>query len=158
MPATLAEAITQGKDGLGGYLATTAGLRPADAVAVRTAAVTPEEFVMDMVILGDVVAPQSRPGLATREARPTVTCWVVITRPGVDEAAVRAARARAAALMGLIEGAIRADPTAAGTIAPPGGLAVATSGLEESPVDWHGQAARRATVPFSLSWTSHVVS
>ncbi len=156
MPSTLAESIAQAKDGLGGYLATTTGLRPADAVTVRTAAVTPEEFTPDMVILSDVVAPRSGPGLATREAKPTITCWVVITRPGTDEIAIRAARARAAAVMGLIEGAVKADPTAAGTIQPPGGLAVATSGLEESPVDWDGSAARRATVPFSLSWTSHV--
>jgi len=156
MASTIAEAVAQAKDGIGDYLAATAGLRDADGVTVRTATIAPEEFTYEMVILGDVTAPQGRPGLRGRSATPTMTCWVVITRAGGDETAVRAARARATAVMGLVEGATSADPTMAGTVQPPGGLQVASGGLEESPVAWDEQAARRATIPFSLSWTSHV--
>jgi hypothetical protein len=156
MAATIAEAIAQAKDGIGDYLTSTAGLRAADGIVVRTATIAPEEFQQEMVILGDVTAPQGRPGLRGRSATPTMTCWVVIIRPGGGETAIRAARDRATALMGLIEGALAADPSAASTVQPPGGLQVASGGLEESPVAWDEQAARRATVPFTLSWTSHV--
>jgi hypothetical protein len=156
MAATIAEAIAQAKDGLGDYLATTAGLRAADGVVVRTATVAPEEVQPEMIVLGDVTAPQGRPGLRGRSATATLTGWVAIIRTGGDETAIRMARARATALMGLVEDAIEADPTMAGTIQPPGGLQVASGGLEESPVAWEEQAARRATIPFTLSWTSHV--
>lgn len=156
MAATFAERFVVAKDGIGTYLETTSGLTAADGVTVRTAAVTPEEFTGDMLILGDITAPQTQVGLGSRAASPTMPCWVVITRPGGDEAAIRATRARAAAVMALAEAALKADPSAAQTVTNPGRIVVTTSGLEESPVDWQRSAARRATIPFTLSWTSHI--
>lgn len=153
--ASLAEAVAQGKDGIADLLATTAGLRPADGVLISSAPVEPLPST-DMIILGDVTTPQSQPGLATREGKPAMNGWVIVSRPEGGEAAVRACRAVAGRYMGLVEGAIRADPTAAGTITPPGGTTVASSGLQESPADWNGQAMRQATIPFSISWTSHI--
>jgi hypothetical protein len=153
--ASLAEAVAQGKTGIADLLATTDGLRPADEVTVSSGPVEPLPS-RDMIILGEVTTPQSRPGLATREGRPTMNGWVIVSRPEGGEAAIREARAVASRYMGLIEAAIRADPTAAGTITPPGGTRVASSGLQESPADWNGQAVRQATIPFSVSWTSHI--
>jgi hypothetical protein len=144
------------KRGIRQFLVTTPGLGTADGVTVRSAAVTPEEFTGDMVILGDTTAPQVQAGLASRAKTPTVTCWVVVTRPGSGEAAIDAAGDRAEVLMALVEAALDADRTAAGSVLPPGQVVVTSSGLEESPVDWDSAAARRATIPFQLSWTSHI--
>jgi len=164
MPS-IAEAVAQAKTGIWRRLATTdwrrlattEGLQDADGVTVRSATIAPEEFQADMVILGDVtIGPGARPGLAGRAASPSMSGWVVITRPEGSEEAIRAARDRAAQVMGLVEAAIGTDPTADGTVRGPGGTAVNISALEESPVDWNGQAARRATYPFTVSWTSHV--
>jgi hypothetical protein len=155
--ASIAGVVADAKDGLWQRLRTTAGLRLDDGVTVRSAAITPEEFEADMVILGDVtIGPATRPGLAGRQARPTMNGWVIITRPGGDEEATATTRRRAAEIMALVEATVVADPTIDGTIAGPGGTTVSVSGSEESPVDWNGTAARRVTVPFSLSWTSHV--
>jgi hypothetical protein len=155
MPATLAEVVDQALDGIGDYLASTAGLTEDDGVLVRSGPVDPPRG-RDVVMLGDVTMPQSRPGLQGRQGTPTVNGWVIISRPGGDETAIRAVRARATAVMGLIEGAVQADPSMAGTIQPPGGLQITTSGLQQSPEDWNGTAARHAEIPFSLSWTSHI--
>lgn len=144
------------KKGIRNYLRTTAGLTAADKVTIRSAMVTPEEFALDMVVLGDVAAPQAQAGLARREETPTVQCWVIVTRPGGDEPAVDAARDRADALMALISAALAADRTAGGTVPPPARIDLSTSGLQESPVDWQGAAARRAEIPFTLVWTSHI--
>jgi hypothetical protein len=154
---SIAETVAEAKTGVWQRLATTVGLTVADGVTVRSATIAPEEFEADMVILGDVtISAGARPGLAGRAANPTMNGWVIITRPEGDEAAMRSARDRAAAVMGLVEAAVMADPTADGTIAGPGGTTVSVSALEESPVDLGGQAARRATYPFSISWTSHL--
>jgi hypothetical protein len=144
------------KRGIRTYLATTGGLGAADGVTIRSAMVDPEEFTGDMVILGDVTVPQAQAGLATRAKTPTVTCWVIVTRPGADEDAIDAAGDRAEQLLALIEAALDADRSAAGTILPPGQIVVATSGLEETPTGPDGSAARRATIGFQLSWTSHI--
>jgi hypothetical protein len=155
MPSTVAEAIAEAMDGIGDYLATTAGLTAADGVTVHTGPVEPLPS-RDMVMFGDATTPQGRPGLQGRSATPTWNGWVIVARPGSGEDAIRLARARATELMRLIEGAIKADPTMAGTIQPPGGLQVTTSALQQNPADWDGSAVRQATIPFSLSWTSHI--
>jgi hypothetical protein len=155
--AGLAEAVVAAKDGIATFLSATSGLRTADQVTVRSGVLAPEDFTGDLVVLGDATLPATGPpGLAGRQATVTVQGWVIVTRPGSDETAVRAVRARAAALMGLVEASLDADPTAAGTVQPPGGLTAAPTGLEESSVDDNGTAARRATIPFQLGWTSHV--
>lgn len=155
MPPTLAEIIAGAKNGIADYLQTTPGLRPADEVTVRSAAPDPEEPIRHLIVLGDVIAPQAQAGLQTRQGSPTMTCEVSIVEPGVGEVAIRAARARATAVMKLVEQALAADLTAAGAVPGPGQIRVATSGLQEGPVDWSGAAARQATIPFSLTWTSH---
>jgi hypothetical protein len=144
------------KKGIRDRLRTTTGLRPEDGWVVRSAAVPPEEIKADMVILGDVTATQTQAGLATRAKTSTCTGWVMVTRPGAGEDAIDQAGDRADEGMSLVEGALAAAPSVGGAVLPPGQVKVATSGLEETPVDWNGSAARRAIVPFSLSWTSHV--
>jgi hypothetical protein len=152
MPPT----VGQAKKGIRTYLLTISGLQPADGVTVRSATIAPEEFTDTLVILGDVVAPQTQAGLARRAENVTVTCWVIVTRPGGDETAVNLARDRADALIALISGALATDRTAGGVVPNPGRIDLATSGLQETPVTWENQAARQATIPFSLSWTSHI--
>jgi hypothetical protein len=160
MPS-LAEVVADAKDGLWQRLTTTSGLTEADGVRVASATVSPDELApgTEVVSLGDVtIGAGGRPGLAGRQASPTLNGWVDVTVLEGDEAAIRTARHRAAELMGLVEAAVVADPTAGGTIAGPGGTTVAVSALQETPVAWKEQAARRATYPFSISWTSHVTS
>jgi len=155
--ASIAEAVAVAKTGIWQRLSTTPGLMDADGVTVRSATIAPEEFQADMVILGDVtIGTPGRPGLAGRAASPSMSGWVVITRPEGSEDAIQGARDRAAELMGLVEAAIGTDPTVDNTVRGPGGTAVNISALEESPVDWNGQAARRATYPFTITWSSHV--
>jgi hypothetical protein len=148
--------VSHAKKGIRTYLVGVTGLRPADSVTVRSATIAPEEFNDTLVVLGDVVAPQAQAGYAKRAETVTMTCWVIVTKPGSDETAVDAARDRADALIALVSGALAADRTAGGSVGNPGRIDLATSGLEESPVTWENQAARRATIPFSLSWTSHI--
>jgi hypothetical protein len=138
------------------YLLTISGLQPADGVVVRSATIAPEEFTDTLVVLGDVVAPQAQAGLARRSENVTVTCWVIVTRPGSDETAIDNAGDDADALIALVSNALAADRTAGGSVPNPGRIDLATSGLEETPVTWNNNAARRATIPFSLSWTSHI--
>jgi hypothetical protein len=138
------------------YLLTISGLQPADGVVVRSATIAPEEFTDTLVVLGDVVAPQAQAGLARRSENVTVTCWVIVTRPGSDETAIDNAGDDADAIIALISNALAADRTAGGSVPNPGRIDLATSGLEETPVTWNNNAARRATIPFSLSWTSHI--
>ena len=144
------------KRGIRTYLATTAGLGPADGVTIWSAYVDPGSWTAQTVVLGDVTAPQTQAGLATRARTATAACAVVVTVSGGDETAIDAAGARADELRALIEAALKADPSAAGTVTNPGRIVVATSGLEESPATWEGSAARRATVPFTLTWTTHI--
>jgi hypothetical protein len=155
--ASLAEVVATAKTGIWQRLTTTAGLTDADGVTVRSATIAPEEFQGEMVICGDItIGPGPRPDLVGRSANPTMNGWVIITRLEGSEQAIQAARTRAAEVMGLVEAAVMADATVGGTVRGPGGTTVAVSALEESPVDWRGQAARRATYPFTVSWTSHV--
>jgi hypothetical protein len=154
---SIAEAVAAAKTGIWQRLTTTPGLSDADGVTVRSATIAPEELQGDMVICGDVtIGAAARPGLAGRSASPTMSGWVIITRPEGGEQAIQATRARAAEVMGLVEAAVEADPTVDGTVQGPGGTTVSVSALEETPVDLNGQAFRRATIPFSISWTSHV--
>jgi hypothetical protein len=155
--ASIAEAVAQNKDALADYLATTEGLR--DTVTVSSAALDklPEA---NMVILGDVTTPQSKPGLATREGKPTMEGWVIVHRAEGGEETIRETRRVAAQYMRLVEAAVSAingDPAAAGLAALPGSVLVASSGSQESPADWNGQAARQATIPFSITWTTHTI-
>jgi hypothetical protein len=145
----------QAKKGIRNYLVAVTGLRPADGVIIRSAVVAPEEYGSDMVVLGDVIAPQAQAGLARRSENVTVGCLVEITRPGSDETAIDVVGDRADAVIALISNAFAADRTAGGAVPNPGRIDIATSGLEESPVPGEN-AARRATIPFSLSWTSHI--
>jgi hypothetical protein len=155
---SIAQVVADAKTGIWQRLTTTPGLTTADdGVTVRSATIAPEELQGDMVICGDVtIGASARPGLAGRSANPTMNGWVIITRPEGDEPAIQEIRRRAAEVMGLVEATVMADPTADGTIQGPGGTTVSVSALEESPVDLNGQAFRRATYPFSISWTSHV--
>src|SRR5829696_9556385 len=100
MPS-IAEAVAQAKTGIWRRLATTdwrrlattEGLQDADGVTVRSATIAPEEFQADMVILGDItISAGGRSGLAGRAANPSMSGWVVITRPEGSEEAIRAAR------------------------------------------------------------------
>ena len=144
------------KTGLAAYLRTTEGLQPTDGVTIRRADPEPAQFKLQMVVLGQVTAPQAQAGLARRAETPTMTCWVFVTKPGVGDAAEQAVAGRAYELLALIEGALAADRTAAGTVPPPGRLDITSTALEEMPVDWDGSAARRAQLQFQLSWTSHI--
>jgi hypothetical protein len=157
---SLAEVAAAAKTGLWQRLRTTPGLTETDGVRIASATVgSPGELSVgsQVVELGDVtIAPATRPDLVGRAGSFTVTGWVTITRPTGGEEAIQAARDRAAEVMGLVERAIATDPTVDGTIVGPGGTAVTVSALQESPVDSSGQAVRRATYPFSITWTSHV--
>jgi hypothetical protein len=152
MPPTFGQA----KKGMRTYLLMISGLKPTDGVSLRSATIAPEEITPKQVILGDVVAPQTQAGYAKRAENPTMTCWVIVTKSGSDETAIDLARDDADALMALISNALAADRTAGGSVPNPGRIDLATSGLEETPITWNNNAARRATIPFSLSWTSHI--
>jgi hypothetical protein len=156
---SIAEAVADAKDGLWQRLVTTPGLTESDGVRVTSATVSPDELApgTEVVELGDVTIPVARrPGLRGREATPTLNGWVTVTRLEGGETSIQAARARAAAIVGLVEAAVTADPTVDGTIVGPGGTTVSVGGLQESPVDYKEQAARRASYPFSISWSSHI--
>jgi hypothetical protein len=159
MASSIAELVADAKTGIWQRLVTTPGLTEADGVRVVSAVVSPDEFApgTEVLELGDVtIAAAPRPGLAGRAGQPSMTGWVTVTRLEGDEPSIQAARGRAAALMGLVETTIAADPTVDGMIAGPGGLVVTVSALQESPDDRSGQAARRAVYPFAITWTSHV--
>jgi hypothetical protein len=161
VPSSIAEAVAEAKTGIWQRLVTTGGLTESDGVRVVSAVVSPDELApgTDVVELGDVtIATPARPGLAGRAAAPTLNGFLTVTRLEGDEPSIQAIRARAAALMGLVETTLAADETVDGTVAGPGGLTVNVSALTESPVDYKGQAARRATIPFAISWTSHSVT
>jgi hypothetical protein len=142
------------KSGLRVYLASWEGLRPGDGVTVRSA--PGGELSDDMVELGQVTAPQTRAGLAGKAENPTMTCWVQSTKAGGDEGAIRAARDRAYELLALVEAAVAADPTAGGTVPPPGGTTVGDSSLVEAPAEGPGGGMRRAQVRFTVTWVSHI--
>ena len=143
------------KRGLRIYLASWEGLRPGDGVTVRSAP-SGADLPDDTVELGDVQAPQTRAGLTGKAEAPTMTCWTQASAPGIGEDAIEVARARAYALLGYVEAALTADPTAGGTVSPPRGTTVADSGLVETLTDHNGSGGRRAQVRFTISWTSHL--
>lgn len=144
------------KTGIREYLATSPGLTDADDVVVRSAPVAPDELAATQITLGDVTAPQTPAGLARREEKPVMICWIEVTRPGSDEAAMRAARNQAGALLGYVEAALHADPSCAGTVPAPAQTAVGSSDLTEFPIDIDGSAGRRAQYRFTVTWTSHI--
>lgn len=152
MPST----VPAVKAGLRDYLKVYPGLTAADGVVVRSAPGTPDEEIDKHVILGDVVAPQKRVGLAGKDESPTMTCWARITRPGSDEDAIDTAREDAAALLALVQAAIKADESAGGAVPGPGGLMISETALEEYATDIDGTAARRADYRFTITWTSHL--
>jgi hypothetical protein len=149
--------VPAAKAGLRDYLRTIEGLRPSDGVVIRSAPVAPGQVADKQFTLGDVVAPQVRAGLSRKEETPTLTCWLRIIRPGDDEDVADQARDEAAGLLALVEGALLRDPSAAGTIAPPGGTRVTSSTLEEFPaMTAEGTAGRGAQYTITVSWTSHI--
>jgi hypothetical protein len=142
------------KTGVCDYLTSWQGLRPADGVVVSSAGTA--TLADHQVTLGDVVAPQARSGLARTAETPTMTCYTGVSKPGDGEAAIRAARQAAGALLTLVQAAIRADPTCGGAIPPPGGSMLGEIALEEYPTDIDGIAARRADYRFTITWESHI--
>lgn len=150
--------VPAAKRGLRDYLRTIEGLRPADKVVIRSAPVAPDQLADKQLTLGDVNAPQARAGLVRKEETPTMTCWLRVVRPGDDETAMDAARDEAAGLLALVEQALLRDPTAAGSIPPPGDTRVTNSTLEEYPaMTAAGTAGRGAQYTFTVSWVSHIV-
>lgn len=154
----MASSVAAAKKGLRQFLSTSDGLGTAAEVTVRSASILPEEMTPankgGLILFGDVTVTVADAGLRGRAESPTMTCWAIAVRPGSDEDAIDAARDRADELLSLVEAALTADPSAAGTVPAPGRVTVTSGGLQESPVDWGG-GARRADRSFSLSWTSH---
>lgn len=155
----MASSVAAGKKGVRDFLRVSEGLRTSDSVTVRSADLAPEEMgpaiAGGLVLLGSVTVSHTQAGLQGRAETVTVSCWAIDAAPGQGEDAIDTARDRADQLLTLVEAALAADPSAAGTIPPPGRVEVTSGGLEESPVSWDGAAARRADRSFSLSWTSH---
>ena len=152
MPSSVPAAM----EGLRIYLASWQGLRPGDGVTVRSA---PDggDLPDDAVEFSGVLAPQGPATLTTRSESPTMTCWTQATAPGTDETAKHAARVRAYQLLGYVQAALKADPTAGGTVAPPRGTTVvAESALVQSVADLPAGGGRRAQVRFTISWVSHI--
>lgn len=146
------------KAGLRQFLAITPGLRPTDGVTIRRADPEPREFALQLVVLGQATTTQTQAGLAARAEACTLTCWVMVTKVGVGDTKAAEACDRAYELYDLVEGAIRADRTAAGSVPPPGRLDIGSSTLDEMPVDWDGSGARRAQLQFQIGWTSHITA
>lgn len=154
----MSTSVPAAKKGLRDYLRTIPGLTPDDKVVIRSAPVAPDQLADKQLTLGDVSAPQARAGLARKEESPTLTCWLRVVRPGDDEAAMDTVRDEAAGLLALVEDALLRDPSAAGTIAPPGGTWVTNSTLEEYPaMTAAGTAGRGAQYTFQIQWVSHIV-
>jgi hypothetical protein len=156
MPST----VPAVKDGLADYLAAQTGLREADGVQVYSATPDAANVAKEHVILGNVpTAPQGWRGLGAqrKDERPTLTCWSTVVKPGAGEDAIRAARARAYALLALVEAALKADPSAGGTIPQPRQTTVTESALEEEPVTLaDGGGGRSARLRFTVEWLAHL--
>lgn len=150
MPSSVPDA----KDGIRAYLAGWAGLREADGVLVRSAPGI--DLPDDTVELGETTTSEAFEGLASKAEEARMTCWCQATRPGTDEAAISAARARAYVLLAQLRAALKADPTANRTVPPPARTTVGDSTLIEAPADTDGSGTRRAQVRFSITWTSHI--
>jgi hypothetical protein len=146
------------KPGLRQFLATTTGLTPTAGVTVHSADPDPRQLTKESVILGQVSAPQEQAGLGPRRAETaTLTCTILVSKPGVGETAIETARSRVYELEALLVGALAEDPTAGGVVPPPGQLKVTSSTLDEAPVDWDGSAMRQARLQLSIGWTSHII-
>jgi hypothetical protein len=144
------------KAGLRQYLRTTEGLRPTNGLSVRCADPEPEDMTTQLVVLGSATTSQTQAGLAARAEAVTLTCSVLIVKIGVGETKADEARARAYEVYELVEGAIKTDRAAAGTVPPPGRLDIASTALEEFPVLWGEHPGRKAQLQFQVSWTSHI--
>jgi hypothetical protein len=145
------------KPGLRQFLATTTGLTPTAGVTVHSADPDPRQLTKKSIILGQVTAPQTQEGLTRRAETATLTCTILVTKAGVGETAIEAARTEVYELEALLVGALAEDPTAGGVVPPPGQLKVASSTLDERSVDWDGGAMRQAQLQLSISWTSHII-
>jgi hypothetical protein len=154
MPST----VPAVKKGLRTWLRLQAGLTSADNVTIYGASDPPAETA-DMVVLTGVTGPQAPPVMYPdiREETPTLTGYVVVTRPGAGddaEDAEDAARDRVYALFAVIEAALEADPSAGGNIPGPGKGLLSQGDLTESYYDWEGGAGRRAEIRWTLTWSS----
>ena len=147
--------VPQGKKGLRAYLQTTEGLRPADKVTVTARAGEPVPATRT-VILGRATTTEAPAGLDRRAETVTLSCVILATKIGSGETVSDQARDDAYAVMDLIRAALKADPTAAGTVPGPGHIDVVSSDSQEMPVSWDGQAAERLELEFQLSWVSHI--
>jgi hypothetical protein len=152
MPST----VPAVKKGVRDWLRTLVGLRPADDVTVRGAAVDPAERLKNLVVLTDVTAPQSYETMdaTTKTERPTLTGYCVATRPGSGDEAEDAARDAAYALFAVIEQGLETDPSAGGVIPGPMKGELTEAGLTEGPGDYQGSAGREASVRWLLTWGS----
>jgi hypothetical protein len=156
--ASVAEAAAAAKTAIWQRLTTTPGLREADGIRVVSASVSPDELGFDTwVELGDItIAAVGNAGFARREWRMTMAGHVTVTDLVGDEEAIQATRNQATALMALVEATVADDPTADQAIGGPGGTAVNVLALQETPAQVAGQAARRASCPFTVTWSSHL--
>jgi hypothetical protein len=153
----MSSSVAAAKKGLRNYLRSWPGLRTTDGVTIRSAPVTPTEMTDKQVMFGDVSAPPKvHAGMARWEEKPTADGWIEVTRPGADEDAIDAARDLGSELLTLVEDALHADPTAAGTIPPPAQATVSFTALAEYPFEIDGSAGRRAQYRFTITWTSHI--
>lgn len=144
------------KTGLAAYLSTTDGLRRTQGVTVRASAPDSKERATELVFLGGVTASQTQAGLAQRAEAATLTCIIEVAKVGVGDAKATEARDRAYEIEAAVTGALAADRSAAGTVPPPGQLAVTGSTLTEFP-DLVGESpARVAQIELSIAWTSHI--
>jgi hypothetical protein len=152
----MASSVPVAKPGIRAYLRSWEGLREADGVTVRGAPPAPEEFANKQVVFGDVTAPRRRAGNRWAE-HATMGCSLSATVPGGGDDAEDAARTEAYRVLALVEAALAADPSAQGTVQPPGGTAVGQSDLEEAPaVGPDGANARQAVLRFTITWESHI--
>lgn len=147
------------KAGLAAFLRSTTGLRATDGVTVRASAPDNRERALQLVALLGVTTSQTQAGLQRRQEQATLTCLIEVVTVGVGDSKATEARDRAYELEGFITAALAADRTAAGTVPPPGQLAVTGSTLQEFPTELGetGSAARVAQIELSVGWTSHVV-
>jgi hypothetical protein len=109
--------------------------------------------------LGDVLAPQAYEvqDWGPKTERPTLTSWIFVRKNEVAgnlDAGEDAARDRAYQILGVIETALKADPSAGGVIPGPGKGQITESGLTETPGDAEGTGTCEVQVRWVLTWTS----
>ena len=153
MPST----VPAVKAGLRNWLRTLPGLTLLDGVTIHGAPVGPDAPTTNLVVLGEVTAPQTFDVLAAdgiKTERPTLTGWCVCTAAGTGDEAEDTARAGAYALFAVIEAAIEADPSAGGVIPGPMRAEVTESGLTEAAGAENEGGKRVAQIRWLLTWGS----